>query len=133
MKLVWFERDKGFVSYASKYLVVLLADFGVTRALSTLSKCAFMLPTIEYLGHRIPSEGIQPTTGKVRAVLEAPAPQNITQLRSFLGMINYYAKFLAQLSTLLEPLYGLLQKKTRWIWGVAQKRALEEAKKGLTS
>ena len=37
MKLVWFERDKGFVSYASKYLVVFLADIDVTRALSTLS------------------------------------------------------------------------------------------------
>ena len=97
------------------------------------AKCAFMLPTIEYLGHRISAEGIYPTKDKVRAILEAPAPQNITQLRSFLGMINYYAKFLPQLSTLLAPLYSLLQKKTAWTWGAAQKRAFEEAKKALTS
>ena len=69
----------------------------------------------------------------MRAILEAPSPQNVTQLCSFLRMLNYYAKFLPQLSTLLAPLYGLLQKRTRWTWGAAQKRAFEEAKQSLTS
>ena len=45
--------------------------------------------------------GIEPTTEKVKAVLEAPAPSNVSQLRSFLGLGNHYAKFLPQSSTLL--------------------------------
>ena len=97
------------------------------------SKCAFMLPSIDYLGHRISAEGIQPTKEKVGAIMEAPAPQNVSQLCSFLGMLNYYAKFLPQLSTKLAPLYSLLQKKKKWARGDAQKRAFQEAKESLMS
>ena len=75
------------------------------------SKCAFLLPQVEYLGHQISEKGLQPTTQKLRAIVEAPAPNNVSQLKSFLGMINYYSKFLPNLSTQLAPLYSLLQKK----------------------
>ena len=77
-----------------------------------LEKCAFML----YLGHTISSQGLHPSPDKVRAIVEAPAPRNVSQLRSFLGMVNYYGKFLNQLSSLLAPLYHLLQQKTKWHW-----------------
>ena len=80
------------------------------------SKCTFMLSSIDYLGHRISADGLQPTKEKVRAISEDPSPQNITQLRSFLGVIDYYSKFLPNLSTMLAPLYRLLQKQTKWIW-----------------
>ena len=71
-------------------------------------KCAFMLPSVEYLGHIISAEGLQPTTDKIHAIMEAPVPTDVTQLRSFLGLLNYYSKFLPQSSTLLAPLYQLL-------------------------
>ena len=71
-------------------------------------KCAFLLPHMEYLGHQISQKGIYPTKGKVCAIVEASVPQNITQLKSFLGMLNYYSKFLLNLSTLLALLYKLL-------------------------
>ena len=58
------------------------------------SKCKFMLPSIEYLGHTISASGLQPTKEKVRAIVEAPVPQNVSQLKSFLGLLNYYAKLL---------------------------------------
>ena len=77
-----------------------------------------MLPSIDYLDYHISAAGIEPTTEKVKAILEAPAPSNVSQLRSFLGLGNYYAKFLPQLSTLLAPLYKLLQKVKEWSWGV---------------
>jgi len=92
------------------------------------SKCAFLLPQVEYLGHRISERGLQPTTQKLRAIMEAPAPNNVSQLKSFLGMINYYSKFLPNLSTQLAPLYSLLQKKTIWSWGKVQQQAFEKAK-----
>ena len=76
------------------------------------SKFAFMLSSIDYLGHRISADGLQPTKEKVRAISEAPAPLNVTQLRSFLGVVNYYSKFLPNLSTMLVPFYKLLRKQT---------------------
>ena len=57
-------------------------------------KCGFMLPNVEYLGHNISATGLQPTKEKTRAIAEAPAPQDVTQLRAFLGLVNYSGKFL---------------------------------------
>ena len=51
-------------------------------------KCAFSLPQEEYLGHQISQEGLHLTKEKICAIVEAPAPQNITQLKSFHGMRN---------------------------------------------
>ena len=96
-------------------------------------KCAFLLPAVQYLGHQISAEGLRPTDDKIRAVMEAPAPRNVSQLRSFLGLVNYYAKFLPQLSSTLAPLYRLLQKKCSWTWGAEQQKAFQEAKTQLTS
>jgi len=65
--------------------------------------------------------------------VEAPAPHNIPQLKSFLSMINYYSKFLPNFSTQLAPLYRLLQKNKTWKWDKDQQQAFEEAKHLLTS
>jgi len=78
------------------------------------AKCAFMLPRVKYLGHTIDEHGLHPTKEKVKAIQEAPQPHNVAELRSFLGIINYYAKFLPNLSTKLTPLYQLLKKKVKW-------------------
>ena len=50
-------------------------------------KYAFMLPAVEYLGHEITEAGLKLTTEKVRALVEAPVPKDISQLRSFLGQV----------------------------------------------
>lgn len=53
-------------------------------------KCHFMEPSVEYLGHSIDAQGLHTTAMKCKAIMEAPAPTNVTQLRSFLGKVNYY-------------------------------------------
>ena len=78
------------------------------------SKCFFLQMSVEYLGHNISAEGLRPTQEKVRALTEAPSPKSVSQLRSFLGLVNYYGKFLPNLSSTLAPLHRLLQKKTTW-------------------
>ena len=73
-------------------------------------KCVFMVPSVEYLGHRISKEGLQPADDKVRAILEAPQPTNVSELKAFLGLVNYYRKFMQNLAAVLAPLYTLLKK-----------------------
>ena len=92
-----------------------------------------MMSQVHYLGHTVSAKGIQPTQDKVRAVKDAPAPTNLHQLKSFLGLINFYAKFLPNLSTVLAPLYVLLQKNRPWTWGPSQQRAFQQAKERLTN
>ena len=73
-------------------------------------KCQFFLEEVEYLGHKISAAGLQPSDKKIQAIIDAPQPQDVTQVRAFLGMVNYYGKFLDHLSTPLTPLYRLLKK-----------------------
>ena len=83
---------------------------------------------------RLHSEkGHQPTQDMVKAILEAPSPENVSQLRSFLGAIGYYSKFLPNLSSKLAPLYRLLRKRTPCVWNQPQEEAFREAKACFTS
>ena len=70
---------------------------------------------------------------KVEAVQKSPAAKDVSQLKSFIGLVNYYGKFLPDLSTVLAPLYRLPQKETEWRWTDEQQRAFEEVKVLLTS
>ena len=89
---------------------------------------------MEYLGHKVSAAGLQPTAdAKVKAIKEAPAPKDVSQLQSFLGLVNYYGKFLPNLSSVLSPLYRLLQSSTKWSWGAEQATAFRKVKPMLTS
>ena len=96
-------------------------------------KCLFLLSEVEYLGHVISSAGLRPSEAKAAAITGAPAPTNETELKSFLGLVNYYAKFLPNLATALAPLYQLLRKDVKWQWESEQEAAFEEVKKLLKS
>ena len=96
-------------------------------------KCVFMAEKIVYMGHLIDAEGIHTPEEKVEAMLKAPQPMNVAELRSFLGLINYYGSFLPQLSTVLNPLYDLLKKDQKWHWSKACNDAFEKSKKLLVS
>ena len=56
-------------------------------------KCFFLQTSVEYLGHRIDCDRLHPTDEKVRAIRDAPTPKNVAELRSYLGLVNYYGKF----------------------------------------
>lgn len=82
---------------------VLITGASETEHLNNLArvlkkeKYAFLLPSVSYLGHVISAEDLHTERTKVRAVVEAPEPQNVGELRSFLGMVTYYGKFLPDL------------------------------------
>uniref|UniRef100_A0AAV2K5K2 Gypsy retrotransposon integrase-like protein 1 n=1 Tax=Knipowitschia caucasica TaxID=637954 RepID=A0AAV2K5K2_KNICA len=97
------------------------------------NKCAFLEREAEFLGHKVDSAGLHPPPNKVKAVGQAPAPKNVTELKSYLGLLNYYNRFLPNLSTLLAPLHKLLRKDTPWCWKEEQERAFGESKKLLQS
>ena len=107
-----------------------LAENGITLK---QEKCSFLRDSIEFLGHKIDSNGLHTSSKKVEAVVRAPRPTNQQQLRSFLGLLQYYCKFLPNLSTLISPLNRLLQKNQRWRWTSDCERAFQEAKQTLSS
>ena len=97
------------------------------------NKCEFSQKQLTFLGNVVTSEGIVVDPEKTRAIQQFPAPQNVTELQRFNGMVNQLAKFLRNLAKLNEPLRQLLRKEQQWIWDEPQKRAFEQIKEKLTS
>ena len=96
-------------------------------------KCEFFKDSIEFCGHTIDKQGLHKSQDKIDAVLRAPKPDNVSQLRSFLGLINYYHKFLPNLSSVLHPLHCLLQTGQKWKWSKDCEQAFKAAKQLVTS
>ena len=96
-------------------------------------KRRFMQPSVEYLGHLVDAVGIRPLPSKLEAIVNAPAPVNVQQLRAFLGLLNYYSKFVANLSTVLNPLNRLLGQNVKWKWTAECNHAFTSAKEKLVS
>ncbi|XP_064642179.1 uncharacterized protein K02A2.6-like [Lineus longissimus] len=96
-------------------------------------KCTFNADAVVYLGHRIDKDGLHPVPEKVEAIVKAPPPENIQQLQAYLGMLNYYERFLRNRATVLEPLHELLRKKGSWHWGPDQQKAFVVSKELLQS
>uniref|UniRef100_H3B9C4 ribonuclease H n=1 Tax=Latimeria chalumnae TaxID=7897 RepID=H3B9C4_LATCH len=92
------------------------------------SKCTFKAKEVVFLGHKVDATGLHPVKEEVQAIQEAPA----TKLKSYLGLLNDYNRFLPNLSALLMPLQLPLQKYVKWYWGCVQEKAFEASKtKGL--
>ena len=72
--------------------------------------CEFMVPSVTYLGHRIDAEGLHPTEERIRAIKDAPAPTNISELKAYSGTLQYYSRYIPNIATMLGPLYCLLKK-----------------------
>ena len=96
-------------------------------------KCKFFNALVVYLGHKIDREGLYPTEEKVRAIQDAPHQTNVKEHRAWLGLINYYGRFLCNPSTTLAPLHVLLRQETKWQWGKDQNEAFGAAKNLLQS
>ena len=96
-------------------------------------KCHFLQSSVEYLGHAIDTDGLHTTPTKQQAIAEARAPTNISELRSFLGLVNYYGHFLPNVSTMLHPLNRLLRKGAAWVWSKKCEEAFQAIKGMLSS
>ncbi|CAH8498443.1 unnamed protein product [Dicrocoelium dendriticum] len=96
-------------------------------------KCEFLVPSVQYLGYRLSREGLCPLEEKTKALLEAPAPKNVHELRSFLGVVTQFSRFIPSAATHLHPLHQLLRKNQSWNWNKTHENAFKAVKKLLAS
>eukprot|EP00731_Ephydatia_muelleri_P012858 Em0007g168a len=107
-----------------------LKEFGLRLR---LTKCKFLKESVEYLGHVISRNGICTSPKKIEVIQKAPIPLNVTELRSFLGIVNYYGKFIQSVADLCAPLNELLQKNAPWIWTATCMESFKQLKQALGS
>ena len=96
------------------------------------SKCHFGQKEVNYLGHVITTEGIQPDPKKVKVVQEYPAPKSVKEVRAFMGLTNYYRKFVKGFAQVASPLHDLTKKGASFLWTEDCQKAFDTLKKALT-
>lgn len=96
------------------------------------NKCKFAKKQVEFLGFIIDSEGIHPAPSKVESIVNTPEPKNKRELQAFLGLYNFYERFVPHKATILEPLHRLLETTQSWKWTEHEQNAFDTAKRLIT-
>lgn len=91
-------------------------------------KCEFFKTDVTFLGYRISQNGLNPTNDKVAAIQNAPAPTDVSSLKSFLGLVTFYRKFIPDASTLLHPLHELTKSGVEWRWSKECEEVFDKVK-----
>jgi hypothetical protein len=98
-----------------------------------LSKCSFYQSRIHYLGHVISGKGITMDPAKVEAIMEWPAPTNVTKVCSFMGLVGYYQRFVDGFSKIANPITELQKKNKKFVWTEKCTEAFRRLKELLTT
>ena len=91
-------------------------------------KCDILQSSVQFVGHRFGTAGIEPLTSKIDAMLSFPRPVNKKTLRSFIGMVSFYRAYIKNLTHDLEPLLELLSKNIHWSWSERHEAAFQQIK-----
>ncbi|WVZ51471.1 LOW QUALITY PROTEIN: hypothetical protein U9M48_002616 [Paspalum notatum var. saurae] len=146
--------NKVFMEYLDKFVVVFIDDILVfstneeehekhlrmvlqklreNQLYAKLSKCEFWLLEVSFLGHIISKGGISVDPCIIKVVQDWVAPQNVSEIRSFLGLAGYYRRFVKNFSKIAQPLSKLLAKGATFEWTNKCQFSFEELKKLLTT
>ena len=96
-------------------------------------KCVFFKDRIEFCGHSVDRNGLHQNTGKVKAITELRRPTNVSEVKSFTGMVNYYHKFLPNIANVLFPLHELTPKGKKFHWSSGCQKAFDKTKQLVAS
>ena len=104
-------------------------EHGITL---NLNKFKFAEAEVEYCGYHLSKEGFTPNGKKIKAIVNFKTPENLKELRSFLGMVNQLGQFSAEISKLAEPLRPLLKKGYEWTWSEEHEKSFSAVKEALS-
>ena len=96
-------------------------------------KCSFVKQKVEYLGHVVTPDGVMPNPEKVRIVQDFPAPKNLKELRTFMGLANYYRRFVKGFAHIASPPNALTKKGVKFAWTQDCAAVFDKLKRALVS
>jgi hypothetical protein len=98
-----------------------------------LSKCSFFKAEVEFLGHIVGHSTIKMSKDKLDTIMTWPSPKSVTEVRSFLGLCNYYRKFIQGFSQVAAPLTDLLKDGREIVWSKAEQVAFDRLKRAMST
>jgi hypothetical protein len=146
--------NKVFIEYLDKFVVVFIDDILIfskneeehdkhlrlvlqklkeNQLYAKLNKCEFWLEEVSFLGHIISEGGISVDPSKVKDVLSWKTLQNVSDIRSFLGLVGYYRRFIEGFSKISKPMMELLAKSKTFEWTPRREANFQELKKRFTT
>jgi hypothetical protein len=141
--------NKVFIEYLDQFVVVFIDDILVysqnkeahedhlrlvlqklrdNQLYVKFSKCELWLREVAFLGHIITNEGIKVDPGKISEILNWKQPTDVSKIRSFVGLVGYYRRFIEGFSKIVKPLTSLLEKGKEFKWDEACQKCFEELK-----
>ncbi|KAJ4775101.1 polyprotein [Rhynchospora pubera] len=115
-----------------KHLEKVFSKLRKHKLYAKMSKCAFGMGQVEYLGHIITKDGVATDPSKIEVMVNWPKPKILKELRGFLGLTGYYRKFIKSYGTISKPLTDQL-KKNGFMWNESAEKAFEKLKQAMTS
>ena len=95
-------------------------------------ECEFRLSKLMFLGHQLTGDGINPCKEKIAAIRDARPPKDASEVRSFMGLVQYSSKFMLDVAFVAKPVQELTRKGVVFHWGKKQQTAFEELKRPIT-
>jgi hypothetical protein len=117
----------------AQHLRVVLTRLREHQLYAKFSKCAFWMEEIQFLGNVLFAKRITVDPSKVKDILEWKPPTTVHQVRSFLGLVGYYRRFIPDFSKLVKPIRSLLKNDTKFNWSSICNEAFEQLKVLLTT
>jgi hypothetical protein len=111
-----------------KHVILILAQFRQHRLFAKRSKCEFNRASLPFLGHAVGQGGVKMQQSKVQALADWPLLTTVTEVQSFLGLANYYRRFIRDFARISAPLSELTKKGAPFEWGGGQENSFQNLK-----
>ena len=115
------------------YLRNILSTLREQKLYAKLSKCEFGLDEVAFLGHVISKEGVSADPAKTQAIREWPTSKTVSNIKRFLGLTNYYRRFVKGCSKISRPMASLMKKECKFVWTLECEKVFSALKESLTT
>ena len=122
--LVYSKNEEEHLEHLEHVLKVLRRH----KYYAKMKKCDFLKAELPFLGHVVSGQGVRVDPRKVEAIKDWPVPTTVTQVRSFLGLANFFRKFVQGYASIASPLSDLTRKNVPFVWTPERQRAFDRIK-----